>query len=163
MSEFFSQYELEDAIYKCLPFGAELQIAKRLGKSPGLISQYCNPSDGRGSPIYKAAAMLAVLMDIDPEAGRAALEIFTVFVERGLPAKDSGLSIDRTRERAFKEVCEFQLSEASHQCNETVARELRESIAAQRQHLEAIEAAERKSKRELASERTQIRFGRNGK
>lgn len=80
--DYFTPYEIDHAIYSLLPFGSEAEIAKRLGKSPGLISRYLNPNDDKESPIYKAAAMLAVLMDIDPEAGESALEIFTYYVER---------------------------------------------------------------------------------
>lgn len=81
----FSQFELEDALYRVFPFGSQEEIAKRIGKSPGLISQYCNPHDSRESPLYKAAQMLAALAEIDPQAGREALELFNLFVHRSLP------------------------------------------------------------------------------
>lgn len=145
-NQFFSQYSLEHAISKHLEFGVEVHLAERLGVSPGLISQYFNPHDTRESPIYKAAAMFSEWIDLDPDNGRAALELFCLYVRKALPPS-SDLSSADTRPKVYKENAEYQLAEAEQKPRGEVMRELRESIAAKREHLAALEAEEKREKR----------------
>lgn len=161
-NQFFSQYELEFAIGQQLEYGNDTDLAERLGVSPGIVSQYLNHGDSRESPVYKAACILAEWIDLNPDGGHKALELFNLHVRRAEP-KDLVLNVEKTRERAYKETAEYYLAEAANKTRENVKRELIDSIFHLQQHLEAIEAEERKSKRETAAVKTLGRFGRNGK
>jgi predicted transcriptional regulator len=111
LNQMIDQYEFERDIYGVLAFGDETEIAKRLGKSVGLISQYLDPNNDRESPLLKAARMLAALADIDPIRGREALELFNMYVHRSMPVIDAR-PLDETRPKAYKEVNDFFLAEA---------------------------------------------------
>lgn len=159
--EEFQQYEFEHAIYACLPFGFQEQLAKALGKSPGLISQYLSPSDDRQSPIFRAAQMLAVLIDVDPEAGRKALDVFNYFVRRSLPDNES-LCIHSTRQEAYRQDCEAKLAEASGADLDICIKEKEEEIAAEMEHLEAMRAARKRELRGDIFRKVEAQF-KNGR
>jgi len=142
----FDQYDLEFAISKQLEFGIEIQLAEKLGVSPGLLSQYFNSNDERESPIYKAAAMFSEWIDLDPENGCAALEVFGIYVKRALRG-DTSLCVNKEREKAYRERSEFQIAEASNKTYMERVKELEESIEADRRLLEAFRA---EAKKEIA-------------
>lgn len=155
-NKFFSQYELEFNVGQQLEYGDDTKLAERLGVGPGMVSQYMNSGDGRESPIYKAACMFAEWIDLNPEAGCKALEIFNYYVERAKP-KNGSLCVDKTREAAFRESSEFQLASVTKSTDE-IKRELIDSIHASERHLEAIEAKEQKERRSEIVERATARL-----
>src|SRR5437870_281265 len=81
----FSQYEFERAIYSTLSFGDETAIAELVGKSTSIIAQMYSPDCERESNLYKSARELAAFIQIDPDRGCQALQVFNEFVRRALP------------------------------------------------------------------------------
>lgn len=157
-NRFFTQYELEFAIEKCLEHGDDAALAEALGVSPGIVSQYLNKNDLRESPIYKAACIFAEWIHRNPENGKAALDVFCYFVRRSLPGKD--LCIDRTREKAFREDVDFKLASVNGDID-TQIRELEESIAADAEHLEALRGEKKRQIKTEVFKKVEARF--NGK
>lgn len=109
-SQHFTQYEFEQAIYRTLEHGDEVEIAKILGVSPGLISQYLSPTDERESPLFKAAAILSAMLETNTVGGCKALNLFTTYCKRSLPDKE--LCVEKTRRNRFKERMDADLAEA---------------------------------------------------
>lgn len=145
--QYFSQYEFELAISKILEHGDIETIASKVGKGAGLVGQYFDPNNERQSNLYRAAETLTAMIEIDETNGRMALEQFCHFVQRALRGKES-LCVDRTRERAFREDCEFKLAAAVGSVD-TQIKELEDNITAAVDHLEALRA---ERKREIQAE-----------
>lgn len=102
-----------------------------------MLSQYLNPSDDRESPVYKAAAIIAALMEEDEEAGAKVLELFCYFVNRSRQGRQ--LDVKTTRAKAYKEDAEAKIADANGDVDKAI-RELEESISAQKTHLSALRA-----------------------
>lgn len=153
------QHEFEASMYKILAYGDETYLAKCAGKSPSYYSQMTNPEDPRESIWYRAARDFHNLMELDPDRGKAALELFTIYAKRGLPGQS--IDVQNARESVFKEHAEFCISEANNAPIPERIRELEESIAAQRDLLAGLRA-EAKAINIRAFAKTAVN-GRNGK
>ena len=153
-----NQHEFETAIYRILEYGDISDLAHAVGKSAGYYSQMFNPEDPRESVWYRAALDFHNLIAIDPERGKAALDLFNYFAKRSLPGNGS-LCVDRTRERAWKESTEAALAEASGKSLDECIRETEEEIAAKLEHLEALRGKRKKT----ISEKVITQFTTNGR
>ena len=81
----FSQYEAESRADKILAHGDDGEIARRVGKGSGIISQMFSPNDERESNFYKAAREISAVIDIDRSRGCQLLRLFVELCERHLP------------------------------------------------------------------------------
>lgn len=144
-SRHFTQYELEFAIGKCLSFGDEDDIAKGVGKSSGMISQYLDPGCERESPIFKAAAILTAWIDANPDDGQKALQTFNSFVGRAYPAGEA-LDLNLCRRRSHTERTDFVIVESENGCLDDRIRELEESMDADAILLKALKGERTRQK-----------------
>lgn len=146
-SKHFTQHELEFEMAKALDFGDETEIAKEIGISAGMISQYLNCNDERQSPLFKSAAILAAWIAVNPDGGMEALTTFHCFVRRALKGKES--CIKTARRKSHKERSEFHLVEAEDAPIADRITELEQSIVADNDLLESLRA---EAKREMQKE-----------
>ncbi len=85
MKFLFTQHETESRLNKCLDYGDETEIAKRIGKGSSLVSQMFNPDDERESNFYKALKEIAAEIDFNPDNGCKMLRLFNELASRHLP------------------------------------------------------------------------------
>jgi hypothetical protein len=141
-SEFFSQSEFEQAIYKCLEFKLEVKLAAATDSGYGILCQKFSADNERESDLFRAATLLAAWLEKDSSGGECALTTFNAFVRR---AKPSVLKLDLSdaRRDSHKERTDFHIAEAENKPVADRIRELRESIVADERLLQTLEREER--------------------
>lgn len=157
----FQQYEFELAISRLLGYGDIERIAEKVGKGSGLMGQYFDPNNERQSNLYRAAEVLAAMVEMDEELGCKALETFCHFVQRAKQGKD--LCVNETRERAYREDFEAKLAEASGASLDVIIKEYEDDLRATAEHLEAMRAKKRREIKADVFDSATVRLNGNGK
>lgn len=148
-SKYFSREEFEKAIYKCLGHGDEKDLAGATDAGYSILCQKMSPDNERESDLFRAAAVLAAWLEMDPVGGECALTRFEQFIRR---AKHTPLQLDlpTARRRSHKERSDFHIAEAENKPLSDRIHELTESIEADTELLESLKAEEQRLKQREA-------------
>lgn len=138
----FTQEEFESRQYKCLEFGDETEIAKRMGKHSSYIQQMCSPNDERESFLYNAARFIVAEMDVDFQRGCALLRLLISMVERHQP-NDKPRCAEKETGKLLTEWSEFLTSAINGKPTEIQIAEL-EDVIHQATELKKAKEAEMK-------------------